>query len=99
VGYSLLLNPEKVIAVEPDRVTIQGGETFGCIDCEVRSCYNKQFQKASCCDTVHVSVLLCHTPRDCVLYKACPPALQCLTVLCSPSECFKNQGIVSRFVM
>jgi hypothetical protein len=35
VGYSLLLNPENVIAVEPDRVTIQGGETFGCIECEV----------------------------------------------------------------
>lgn len=37
MGYSLLLNPEKVISVEPDRVTIQGGETFGCIDCEVGS--------------------------------------------------------------
>lgn len=36
VGYSLLLSPDKMIAVEPDRVTIKGGETFGCVDCEVR---------------------------------------------------------------
>jgi hypothetical protein len=36
LGYSLLLSPDKVIAVEPDRVTIKGGETFGCVDCQVR---------------------------------------------------------------
>lgn len=36
LGYSLLLSPDKVIAVEPDSVTIKGGQTFGCIDCEVR---------------------------------------------------------------
>jgi pyruvate decarboxylase len=36
LGYSLLLKPPKTIAVEPDRVTIQGGETFGCVDCEAR---------------------------------------------------------------
>jgi pyruvate decarboxylase len=36
LGYSLLLSPDKVIAVEPDRITIKGGETFGCVDCEVR---------------------------------------------------------------
>lgn len=36
LGYSLLLSPDKVIAVEPDRVTIKGAETFGCVDCQVR---------------------------------------------------------------
>eukprot|EP00879_Flechtneria_rotunda_P011355 GHRR01011860.1.p1 GENE.GHRR01011860.1~~GHRR01011860.1.p1 ORF type:complete len:497 (+),score=161.61 GHRR01011860.1:184-1674(+) len=35
MGYSLLLQPTKVISVGPDRVTVKGGETFGCIDCEV----------------------------------------------------------------
>ncbi|MEW5303175.1 MAG: hypothetical protein WDW38_001501 [Sanguina aurantia] len=31
VGYSLLLKPSKMIAVEPNRVTVCGGQTFGCI--------------------------------------------------------------------
>ncbi|MEW5303176.1 MAG: hypothetical protein WDW36_005894 [Sanguina aurantia] len=31
VGYSLLLKPEKTIAVGADRVTICGGQTFGCV--------------------------------------------------------------------
>jgi hypothetical protein len=43
LGYSLLLSPEKMIAVEPDRVTIKGGETFGCIDCEVRAWHTDRF--------------------------------------------------------
>jgi TPP-dependent 2-oxoacid decarboxylase len=36
LGYSLLLQPGKVVAAGPDRVTIKGGETYGCIDMEVR---------------------------------------------------------------
>jgi hypothetical protein len=40
VGYSLLLSPDKMITVEPDRVTIKGGQTFGCIDCEVGGLLN-----------------------------------------------------------
>ncbi|WIA22010.1 hypothetical protein OEZ85_004364 [Tetradesmus obliquus] len=34
LGYSLLLQPGKVVSVGPDRVTIKGGETYGCIDME-----------------------------------------------------------------
>lgn len=37
LGYSLLLQPGKVVSVGPDRVTIKGGETYGCIDMEVRA--------------------------------------------------------------
>jgi hypothetical protein len=36
LGYSLLLQPSKVVTVGTDRVTIKGGETYGCIDMEVR---------------------------------------------------------------
>lgn len=36
LGYSLLLKPEKVVTVGIDRVTIRSGETWGCIDMEVR---------------------------------------------------------------
>lgn len=36
LGYSLLLKPTKMICVDIDRVTIKGGKTFGCVDCEVR---------------------------------------------------------------
>jgi TPP-dependent 2-oxoacid decarboxylase len=36
LGYSLLLQPGKVVTVGADRVTIKGGETYGCIDMEVR---------------------------------------------------------------
>ncbi|KAF6251991.1 pyruvate decarboxylase-like protein [Scenedesmus sp. NREL 46B-D3] len=34
LGYSLLLQPGKVVTVGTDRVTIKGGETYGCIDME-----------------------------------------------------------------
>jgi hypothetical protein len=36
LGYSLLLQPGKVVTVGTDRVTIKGGETYDCIDMEVR---------------------------------------------------------------
>ncbi|KAF8056339.1 SHM4 [Scenedesmus sp. PABB004] len=32
LGYSLLLKPEKTIDVDQRRVTVRGGETFGCIE-------------------------------------------------------------------
>ncbi|CAM6114831.1 unnamed protein product [Calypogeia fissa] len=31
VGYSLLIKKEKMLLVQPDRVTIAGGESFGCV--------------------------------------------------------------------
>lgn len=34
LGYSVLLKPSQVIDVQPDRVTVQGGRTYGCIDME-----------------------------------------------------------------
>eukprot|EP00882_Tetradesmus_deserticola_P007327 GHRQ01007720.1.p1 GENE.GHRQ01007720.1~~GHRQ01007720.1.p1 ORF type:complete len:156 (+),score=26.82 GHRQ01007720.1:491-958(+) len=34
LAYSLLLQPGKMVAVGSDRVTINGGETYGCIDME-----------------------------------------------------------------
>jgi hypothetical protein len=34
-GYSLLLKPEKLVDVDQRRVTVKGGETFGCIEIEV----------------------------------------------------------------
>lgn len=33
-AHRLGLKPGNTISVEPDRVTIQGGATFGCVDCE-----------------------------------------------------------------
>ncbi|WIA21682.1 hypothetical protein OEZ85_000852 [Tetradesmus obliquus] len=34
LGYSLLLKPEKLIDVDQRRVTVKGGETFGCVEIE-----------------------------------------------------------------
>lgn len=37
VGYSLLMKPEKCVTVETNSVTIMGGQTFGCVDMQVRA--------------------------------------------------------------
>jgi hypothetical protein len=57
----LLLKPTKMICVDIDRVTIKGGKTFGCVDCEVR------LQDVCCtlldgCTAVLYNTLLCCEP-------------------------------------
>lgn len=48
VGYSLLLKKEKMLLVQPDRVTICGGESFGCVlMTDFISALNKKVKKNS----------------------------------------------------
>lgn len=35
-GYSLLLKPAKRIDVDDRRITLRGGETYGCVEIDVR---------------------------------------------------------------
>eukprot|EP00878_Enallax_costatus_P038422 GHUV01043648.1.p1 GENE.GHUV01043648.1~~GHUV01043648.1.p1 ORF type:complete len:145 (+),score=23.97 GHUV01043648.1:324-758(+) len=62
LGYSLLLKPEKSITIGTDRVTVKGGETFGCIDMEVRVV--QQLSKIACT----LKVLVWHVQTNCTTH-------------------------------